>query len=61
MVCRYASRVLPTPFHYPADGHSSVEALLKALDDLDSLFVAIDDEYKRSLREDSYERWEEQT
>ncbi|KAH9833150.1 RBP11-like subunits of RNA polymerase [Rhodofomes roseus] len=43
------------------DNLSSLEALLQALSDLDDLCVTIDEAYQKSLREDHYEQWEEQS
>ncbi|KZS93914.1 RBP11-like subunits of RNA polymerase [Sistotremastrum niveocremeum HHB9708] len=43
------------------DQKSSLDALLTALDDLDTLFETINDKYNSSLQSDSFERWEEQS
>ncbi|CAL1699762.1 unnamed protein product [Somion occarium] len=43
------------------DNLSSLQALLTALNDLDDLCVTIEDEYKKSLRTDQYERWDEKS
>ncbi|KAI5888460.1 DNA-directed RNA polymerase [Schizophyllum commune] len=41
------------------DNLSSLDALLKALDDLDDVCKTIDDAYKTSLKLDNYERFHE--
>jgi DNA-directed RNA polymerase I and III subunit RPAC2 len=41
------------------DNLSSLTALLRALDDLDSLFESIEDAYKASLEHDNIAVWEE--
>ncbi|EAU89553.2 hypothetical protein CC1G_02442 [Coprinopsis cinerea okayama7 len=41
------------------DGLSSLDALLKALSDLDNLCEAVEDAYLESLREEKFERWDE--
>lgn len=46
---------------FAADDLSSLTALLQALSDLNELCIAIDDGYKKSLREDRYERWDEKS
>ncbi|KAI0032405.1 DNA-directed RNA polymerase [Vararia minispora EC-137] len=43
------------------DNLSSLSALLKALDDLETLYVSIEDAYKASLENDKYEMWEERS
>ena len=43
------------------DNLSSLDALVQALKDLDDLFVTIDDAYSRSLKNDTYERWNEES
>ena len=43
------------------DNLSSLDALVQALKDLDDLFVTIDDAYSRSLKNDTYERWSEES
>jgi len=42
------------------DGLSSLDALINALSELDKVCDAIEDKYLESLREDKFERWEEQ-
>ena len=44
---------------HSVDGLSSLEALIKALSDLDNLCEAVEDAYLESLREEKFERWEE--
>ncbi|KAH6906783.1 DNA-directed RNA polymerase [Coprinopsis sp. MPI-PUGE-AT-0042] len=41
------------------DGLSSLEALIKALKDLDNLCESVEDAYLESLREEKFERWDE--
>ncbi|KAF5314668.1 hypothetical protein D9611_007181 [Ephemerocybe angulata] len=41
------------------DKLSSLDALLKALNDLDTVCETIEDRYLESLRAESFERWEE--
>ncbi|RDB30003.1 DNA-directed RNA polymerases I and III subunit RPAC2 [Hypsizygus marmoreus] len=41
------------------DGLSSLTALITALSDLDNLCETVEGSYQKSLREDSYERWDE--
>lgn len=44
-----------------ADNLSSLDALLKALSDLDDLCVTIDEAYQKNLQEARYERWNEES
>ncbi|KAJ2933915.1 hypothetical protein H1R20_g3152, partial [Candolleomyces eurysporus] len=41
------------------DNLSSLDALIKALDDLDNLCNTVEDAYLESLREENFERWDE--
>ncbi|RXW21519.1 hypothetical protein EST38_g4328 [Candolleomyces aberdarensis] len=41
------------------DNLSSLDALIKALDDLDNLCNTVEDAYLESLREEKFERWDE--
>uniref|UniRef100_A0A0W0FZ66 Putative RBP11-like subunits of RNA polymerase n=1 Tax=Moniliophthora roreri TaxID=221103 RepID=A0A0W0FZ66_MONRR len=43
------------------DGLSSLDALIKALSDLDDLCEVVSDKYNDSLQHDDYERWEEKS
>jgi hypothetical protein len=43
----------------PLDNLSSLTALLRALDDLDTLFESIEDAYKASLEHDNIVVWDE--
>jgi hypothetical protein len=43
----------------PIDNLSSLTALLRALDDLDTLFESIEDAYKASLEHDNIVVWDE--
>lgn len=43
------------------DRLSSLEALLSALDNLDSLFETIDQKYAKSLKEDDIQKWDEKS
>ncbi|EPS93365.1 hypothetical protein FOMPIDRAFT_1170600 [Fomitopsis schrenkii] len=43
------------------DNLSSLDALLKALSDLDDLCVTIDEAYQKNLQEARYERWNEES
>ncbi|KAI0322886.1 RBP11-like subunits of RNA polymerase [Amylostereum chailletii] len=43
------------------DGLSSLKALLAALEDLDKLYETIEDAYRASLENDTYEVWEEKS
>ena len=43
------------------DRHSSLEALTSALDNLDTLFDIIGKKYVTSLKEDDYEKWNEES
>lgn len=43
----------------PLDNLSSLTALLRALDDLDTLFESIEDAYKASLAHDNIAVWDE--
>ncbi|KAF9266977.1 RBP11-like subunits of RNA polymerase [Marasmius fiardii PR-910] len=43
------------------DQLSSLEALVKALGDLDDLCVSIENKYEASLQDDNYERFEEKS
>ncbi|KAH9917651.1 RBP11-like subunits of RNA polymerase [Epithele typhae] len=43
------------------DKLSALDALLKALEDLDGLCVAVDEAYHKSLRNDKYEHWDEKS
>ncbi|KAK7464502.1 RNA polymerase subunit AC19 [Stygiomarasmius scandens] len=43
------------------DEHSSLEALLKALGDLDDLCVAVGEKYNESLKAGEFERWVEKS
>ncbi len=49
-----------TVFLKRIDGLSSLDALINALSELDKVCDAIEDKYLESLREDKFERWEEQ-
>ena len=51
----------PAPPAGLSDNLSSLDALLKALKDLDDLCVAIGDAYDHSLKHDHYERWDEKS
>jgi DNA-directed RNA polymerases I and III subunit RPAC2 len=44
--------------HY-ADHNSALEALLSALDNLDTMFGVIDEKYQKSLKDDEYRKWDE--
>lgn len=41
------------------DALSALDALLKALSDLDDLVASVETKYNESLRSGEYERWEE--
>ncbi|KAF9449300.1 RBP11-like subunits of RNA polymerase [Macrolepiota fuliginosa MF-IS2] len=43
------------------DNLSSLDALTKALDNLDNLCETVEDAYLESLRTDEFERWEEKS
>lgn len=43
------------------DNLSSLQALIKALDDLDNLCDTINEAYTESLQSDEYERWDEKS
>lgn len=43
------------------DNLSSLQALLKALDDLENLCDAIGEAYAESLQNDDYEKWDEKS
>jgi hypothetical protein len=63
---RYAFRVFPFSSHGPftepfADNLSALQALITALNDLDSLCETIEDAYDTSLKNDQIERWDEKS
>lgn len=43
------------------DNLSSLQALIKALEDLDNLCDTINEAYTESLQSDEYERWDEKS
>ena len=45
----------------PLDNLSSLDALLKALSDLDDLCVTMDEAYQKSLQQGQFERWNEES
>ena len=55
-----APALLTNPVPHP-DNLSSLDALLKALSDLDDLCVTIDEAYQKSLQEGRFERWNEES
>ena len=64
----YGTSSLPSPsrpsnprLSCPPDNLSSLDALLKALSDLDNLCVTIDEAYQKSLQEGLFERWNEES
>jgi hypothetical protein len=61
MVSQLGNRTqfLAGPYLGCADRLSSLEALVSALDNLDSLFESIDRKYAQSLSEDDIQRWDE--
>lgn len=62
--CTVRIDVLPTPEMRPTfilDALSSLTALLTALSDLDALCEQVAVKYTKSLRDDNFERWEEQS
>lgn len=55
--------ITPPPFSFYThpDNLSSLDALLKALADLDDLCMSVDEAYQKSLQEGQYERWHEES
>lgn len=51
----------PLSTSFVADGLSSLDALLEALDNLDNLCVTVENAYHSSLANDSYEKWVERS
>ena len=45
----------------PADGLSSLDTLLEALDNLDAVCDSVEEKYLSSLQDGHYERWEEKS
>ncbi|EIN08631.1 RBP11-like subunits of RNA polymerase [Punctularia strigosozonata HHB-11173 SS5] len=43
------------------DNLSALDALIDALNRLDDLFAAVDEQYAKSLAKDKYERWDEKS
>ncbi|KAF5310652.1 hypothetical protein D9619_007955 [Psilocybe cf. subviscida] len=41
------------------DNHSSLDALIEALDELDKVCETVEEAYTTSLKEGKFERWEE--
>lgn len=54
-------RELPILTSYFADGLSSLNTLLEALDNLDAVCDSVGERYLSSLGEGRYERWEEKS
>lgn len=63
---RYAFLIFPIPKLGPCiqcftDNLSALQALITALNDLDTLCETIEDAYDASLKKDKIERWEEKS
>jgi len=54
-------RELPILTSYFADGLSSLNTLLEALDNLDAVCDSVEEKYLSSLQDGRYERWEEKS
>ena len=63
---RYAFLIFLIPQHGPhaeksTDNLSALQALVTALNDLDTLCETIEDAYDASLKKDNIERWDEKS